>query len=113
MCRNKIIAAAVCCLAVFYIGSSAVAFEYAGEAWCCDTVYYYVNTTNPSSACGNTITGSWFKGLINSAASQWNGLNTVFQLAYVDSTLIGCEANAAWPGFCVGIKDGQNTISMA
>jgi hypothetical protein len=100
-----------CLLAVVLAAEQGAAFDYSGQAWCCDTVYYYVNPTNPSSACGGFVAGM-FRSLVNSAAAAWNAQGTQFQLIESDTTSVSCEPTTS-PDVCVGIKDGQNTVSMA
>jgi hypothetical protein len=88
----------------------ASAFEYAGQAWCCDTIYYYINPTNPSSVCGGPIIGPWFQSRINTAATAWNSQGTAFVLVNLGTTSVSCYSAGQ---YCQGYKDGQNTISMA
>ncbi len=106
-----------CALMVSVTMQSGSAFDYSGQAWCCDTVYYYVNPTNPTLTCGDLVIGDFFQGLIETAASSWNHLGTQFHLTDVGTTAVVCTVATAYPGFnpdvCMGIKDGQNTVSMA
>ncbi|RME25902.1 MAG: hypothetical protein D6800_07110, partial [Candidatus Zixiibacteriota bacterium] len=90
------------------------AYEYAGQAWCCDSVHYYINPTNPTHACGaQPPLPNWFQVLVQNAAATWNAQGTQFQLVYMDTTNVGCQPYANNPNICAGIKDGQNTVSMA
>jgi hypothetical protein len=99
------------CVLVNLVSSpQALAYEYAGQAWCCDTVYYKVNPTNPSSACGSAVGGQWFRALVNQAAATWNALGTQFQLVETGTTSTACQSMGS---YCQGIKDGQNTVAMA
>ena len=107
---KKIIPVRAVLLTGFLLWTGSVfAFEYAGQAWCCDTVYYFVNEINPSSQCGSGF-GLTFHAWINSAAWTWNEMGTHFQLVDAGSTSISCYSSG---NLCQGYKDGQNTVSMA
>jgi hypothetical protein len=110
MCREKLYSMTGAILLVLLMSAQLVpAFEYYGQAWCCDTVYYYVNETNESSGCGGFF-GLNFKARINWAAGIWNNEGTAFILVHKGATNVGCQTSG---NHCQGIKDGQNTISMA
>ncbi len=97
-------------LLVLLTAQNISAFRYYGQAWCCDTVYYYVNPVNPTLSCGGIVVGPWFQGLVNAAANTWNSEGTAFRLQFVDTTSITCFAQSS---VCKGYHDGQNTISMS
>lgn len=113
MYTKKLLLAALLVVTATMMAPAARAFHYAGQAWCCDTVFYHVNATNPSSACGDLIVGPWFEQIIDAAANVWNAEGTMFQLVNVGNTSTTCITSGQWPGVCHGAQDGQNTISMA
>ena len=112
---NRIMLSAFCLLAVLLIGhSSAEAFDYNGQAWCCRGVGYCVNPEEPPNTCPSG-TDRTFVDIINKAAATWNGQGTMFQLIYNGPTTErGCEPDPSSPVLeCMGKLDGQNTVSLS
>ena len=99
-------------LASFAATEPTAAFEYAGQAWCCDTVCFLVNSANPSTACGNPVMGQWFRAYIDQVAGTYNARHTVYQLIDKGTTTVACSSSSS-PAVCLGRKDGQNTVAMA
>jgi len=110
--RRRLLLAACTLSACLVWARPASAFWYAGQAWCCDTVYYHVNATNPTHACGYFVVGPWFHYLVDTAARIWNAQGTQFQLVCLGTTTTGCVATTN-PNVCMGQHDGLNTISMS
>ena len=90
----------------------AAAFEYAGQAWCCDTIYYYINVANPASACGGAVFGQWFRSSILQAAATYNARHKVYHIVERGTTAVACSSSVS-QSVCLGRKDGQNTIAMS
>ena len=111
MLRRMLLWAVLACLTSACLPLAAAAYTYSGQAWCCDTVYYHVNPTGPSSSCGGTP-GWSFNVRVNMAATAWNNLGTTFKLVSSGTTATGCVGPGG-NGNCYGPHDGQNTISMA
>ena len=102
----------VCLCACLVGGQTAMAFEYAEAAWCCDTIHYRVNPIDPNLFCGGSTAPGWFQSIIDQAAAVWNAQGTKFQLVNIGQTSLSCIPNPS-PAVCVGPHDGQNVISMA
>jgi len=111
MLRKLLLSAIVAGLMMACLPGAASAFTYGGEAWCCDTVYYLINATEPSLSCGGSF-GWAFRARVMVAGATWNNLGTTFQLINTGTTSLNCIGPGDH-GNCYGPHDGQNTVSMA